>query len=362
MESYLAASGADQDLRQLRRRLTGAALFLVVVLVVGVVGYRIIDPDTTFVDALYMTVITLTTVGFGEVVSLEGHPGGRLFTAALILVGMGGVLYFVSTATAFVLEGQLSHVFWRRRMARAIERLSDHLIVCGSGATATYTAAELDSVDRPIVVVCEDPDGVEFLQRELPDTPILMGDATNDEILQEAGIDRASGLVACTPSDKDNILIVLTARQLNPGLRIVARVGDIQSEQKARQAGADAVVSPNFIGGLRLASELLRPTVVTFLDQMLRDGEANLRIDEVRVPADSPAVGKRLGELALEDEGGALLVALRKDGGAWLYNPSADTEVGPDAVLVMMGSPADMREVCDRVGGEMVSKPVRRGG
>lgn len=361
MESYLAASGADQDLRQLRRRLTGAALFLVVVLVVGVVGYRIIDPDTTFVDALYMTVITLTTVGFGEVVSLEGHPGGRLFTAALILVGMGGVLYFVSTATAFVLEGQLSHVFWRRRMARAIERLSDHLIVCGSGATATYTAAELDAVDRPIVVVSENPDGVDFLQRELPDTPILTGDATSDEILREAGIERASGLVACTPSDKDNILIVLTARQLNPGLRIVARVGDIQSEQKARQAGADAVVSPNFIGGLRLASELLRPTVVTFLDQMLRDREANLRIDEVRVPADSPAVGKRLGELALEDEGGALLVALRRDGGAWLYNPSADTEVGPEAVLVMMGSPADMREICDRVGGEMVSKPVRRG-
>lgn len=350
----------DHDLRQLRVRLSGAALFLVAVLMVGVVGYRIVDPETTVVDALYMTIITLTTVGFSEVVDLEGHPGGRLFTGALILVGMGGVLYFVSTATAFVLEGQLGHVFWRRRMARAIERLSDHLIVCGSGATAAYTAVELHSVERPVLVVCDDPDGVPLLQRELPDAPILVGDATSDEILREAGIERASGLVACTTSDKDNILIVLSARQLNAGLRIVARVGDIQSEQKARQAGADAVVSPNFIGGLRLASELLRPTVVTFLDQMLRDREANLRIDEVRIPAGSPAVGRRLGELALEDEGGALLVAIRTEGGSWVYNPPSDTTVEPETVLVLMGSPGHMREVCERVEGAMVSKPVRR--
>lgn len=360
MDSYkVSAPGLDEELRQLRMRLTAATLFLLTVFIVGVVGYGIIDPGVSWVDALYMTTITLTTVGFAEIVDLSGNPGGRLFTVVLVLVGMGGVLYFVSTATAFVLEGQLGHVFWRRRMEKAIAQLSGHLIVCGSGATAAYTARELRAVRRPVLFVCDDEGDVEAVGRELPDTPILVGDPTEDEVLGAGGVERAAGLVACTQSDKDNILITLTARQLNPGLRIVARVSDINAEQKARKAGADAVVSPNFIGGLRLASELLRPTVVSFLDQMLRDQEANLRIDEIRIPEGSRAVGKRLDELELGENGsGPLLLACRTPGGDWLYNPGRETTVSADLVLVMMGSPDEMLDTCDRLQGEMVSKPT----
>lgn len=330
-----------------------------VVLLVGVVGYRMIDPGAGVVDALYMTVITLTTVGFGEIIDLSGSPGGRIFTVVLILVGMGGALYFVSTATAFVLEGHLGNVFRRRRMEKIIARLSDHLIVCGSAGTATYTAGELVSVQREVVVICEDPDAAEDLRQKFPDTPIIIGDPASDEVLLEAGIERAAGLVACTDNDKENLVVTLSARQLNPTVRIVARVSDVESEQKIRKVGADAVVSPDFIGGLRLASELIRPTVVSFLDIMLRDKDLNLRVDEVRIPEGCGSVGTKLHELDLGEGSDALLLALREPDGSWSYNPDDERSLEADHVLVLLGSPEDVLAACDAVGGEMVSKPTR---
>lgn len=244
-------------------------------------------------------------------------------------------------------------------MEKAIADLSQHLIICGSGATATYTAAEIRSVQRPVLFVCDDAEGLDRVQRELPDIPILVGDPTSDDVLMTAGVERAAGLVASTQSDKDNILVTLSARQLNPRLRIVCRVTEVDAERKARKAGANAVVSPSYIGGLRLASELLRPTVVSFLDQMLRDREVNLRIDELRIPEGSPAVGRRIEELAIaQDDGGALLLACRTDGGDWTYNPPGRTEVTSGLVLVLMGSPAQMRALSDRLEAEMVSKPT----
>lgn len=348
----------DEDVRQLRRRLAVAALFLAGVVGVGVIGYRVIDPGASVVDALYMTVITLTTVGFTEVVDLSGHPWGRLFTVALILVGMGGVLYFVSTATAFVLEGQLGHVFWRRRMEKEIARLSRHLIVCGCGETALYAAAELHAVRRRLVVVSEDPERVDRIRRELPGVPVVVGDPARDETLRRAGIERAAGILACTDSDRDNLVATLTARRLNPTARIVARVGDVEEEEKVRSVGADAVVSPTFIGGLRIASELIRPTVVTFLDQMLRDRDRNLRIDEVRIPEGSSAVGSTLGEIDLRNRSDAMLLACRTGGERWIYNPPPETEIRPGSTLILMGSPADVEAVRRALEGEMVSPPA----
>ncbi len=355
----VSAPGSDEDLRQLRVRLAAAGLFLVAVLVTGTVGYRVIDPRVGWIDALYMTTITLTTVGYGEIVDLSGHPGGRLFTILLILAGMGGVLYFVSTATAFVLEGQLGHVFWRRRMQRIIDRMDKHLIVCGSGSTAIYTADELLSVDRDVLVVCDEEGRQDILRRSLPDVPIVTGDPTLDEVLIAAGVERAAGIVAATGNDKDNVLLTLAARQLNPSLRIVSRVTDIHSEKKVRKVGADAVVSPDFIGGLRLASELIRPTVVTFLDGMLRDRSTNLRIDEIRIPAGSRAAGREVGELGIAQIAPeALLMAARTGAGEWHYNPKSDFQVRPGTVLVFMASPDQMRALVEDLGGRMVA-PVR---
>ena len=348
----------DEGLRELRWRLAAGALFLVAVTLVGVVGYRIIDPDAGWVNAFYMTAISLTTVGFGEIIDLENNPGGRIFTALLILVGMGGVVYFVSTATAFVLEGQLGHVFWRRRMEKRATRLRDHLVVCGSGATALYTAAELRAVQRDVVVVVEHAEAAAHLQRELPDVPFIIGDPADDEVLRAAGVQRAAGIVACTESDKENLVVTLSARQLNPRVRIVARISEIAHEQKVRKVGADAVVSPNYIGGLRLASELIRPTVVSFLDVMLRDPDTKLRIDEIRIPDSSSAVGRPLGELELEKVEGALLLAVRTRTGEWSYNPPRTRTVEAGEVLIFLGSPWDLNALCDQLQGAMVARPV----
>lgn len=335
----------DEELRQLRRRLSAGALVLLLALLLGVVGYRLIAPEASWVDIVYMTVITLTTVGYGEVIDLSQNPAGRLFTIVLLIFGISGAGYFLSTATAFILEGQLSHVFWRRRMMQEIARLADHQIICGSDETALYAAREMRAVRRPAVLVCDDPDRAELLRSELPDLPMVVGDPSLDDVLAEAGARRASGVLVCTRSDKDNLIITLTARQMNPRLRIVTRVEDVSAGPKVRSVGADAVVSPHFIGGLRMVSELIRPTVVTFLDEMLRDREKNLRVEEVPIPEGSPLAGRAVEELDLRSFSTALLLACRHDGKPWIYNPEPGLVLQPGLVLIVMGSPSDVAAV-----------------
>ena len=332
----------SSDLRILRRRLATGAAFLVILVVVGTVGYRVLAPAASWVDALYMTVITLTTVGYGEVIDLSTSPAGRLFTIALLLSGIGAAGYFFSTATAFILEGQLHNVFWSRRMTREISRLNGHLIICGSDDTASYAVQELISVKRDAVMVVDDPARVDVLRELLPTLPMLAGDPTSDEILSQAGIERASGLLACTRSDKDNLIITLTARQLNPGIRIVSRVEDVHTTGRVRNVGANSTVSPRFIGGLRMVSELIRPTVVTFLDEMLRDREKNLRIEEVAIGAGSRLVGRAIEDVDLRSVSQALLLACRQDGQPWVYNPPPSLPITPGLVLILMGSPDDL--------------------
>lgn len=341
----------ESDLVDLRRRLLKAFAFLVLVTVVGVAGFSVIDPSAGLVRAFYMTAITLTTVGFGEVVAVD-TDGARIFTALLILVGVGGTLYFVSNVTAFIIEGQLGHVFGRRKMERELASLEGHMIVCGSGPTAIYAVTELAAVQRAVVLVAGSASEAEDLVADLPAVPIVAGDPTDDDVLRTAGIERAGGVVACSESDNQNVVITLTARQLNPTVRIVARLQDVDQEAKIRKVGADAVVSPQHIGGLRLASELIRPTVVTFLDKMLRDRERNLRIDEIAIPPGAPAVGRRMIELELEDLPGVLLLAVREPDGSWEYNPRRDQRIREDTALIFLGSPEDSRALRERLGGE----------
>lgn len=348
----------SDDLNALRFRLAAAGGVLVALLVVGVIGYRLLAPESGWIDAFYMTVITLTTVGFGEIVPLDGR--GRLFTSILILIGMGGVLYFVSTATAFVLEGQLTHLFWKRRMQRDIERLTDHLIVCGDSPAAVYAIRELRATDRAVVLII--PEGAtgetHSTLAEAPDALVVRGDPAEDEVLLAAGLARAAGLAACTTNDRDNLVITLSARQLNPAVRIVASVKDLSHTDKLRKVGADGVVSPESIGGLRLASELIRPHTVSFLDIMLRDRDLNLRIDEISISGGSRTVGRTAGEIRDMDLGRALFMALRRPDGDWVYYPPNDTRVAAGSTLILMGSPDDFRLVCDLLDGTMISKPL----
>jgi voltage-gated potassium channel len=347
----------EQDMVDLRRRLLGALVLILAVTILGIVGFLVIDPDAGFIRAFFMTAITLTTVGYGEEIAIDSD-GARIFTAMLILIGMGATLYFVSTGTAFVLEGQLGHVFRRKRMQRELEDLSGHLIVCGSGRTAQYAARELAAVQRAVVLVVGSRDEAEALGSELEDVRVVLGDPTDDDILRIAGVDRASGLIACSESDNQNVVITLTARQLNPRIRVVSKLQDIDQEGKVRKVGANSVVSPQHIGGLRMASELIRPTVVNFLDTMLRDRDRNLRIDEYVVPANSTAVGRPLRDAGLDRVPGVLLLAVRYPDGTWRYNPPRDDVVRVGETLIFLGSPEDARALRDELSSGDAPSPA----
>ena len=224
----------EADLAQLKRRLLGALGFILLVTLAGIIGFSVIDPDAGLIRAFYMTAITLTTVGYGEVIAIDSD-GARIFTAVIILVGMGATLYFVSTGTAFLLEGQLGHVFRRKKMERDLTMISGHTIVCGTGPTAMYAASEIAATGRSIVLVGASAAEIEESVVDLPTIPVVIGDMTDDDILLAAGIDRADGLLACSESDNENVVVTLSARQLNPGLRIVSRLTDVQQELKIRR-------------------------------------------------------------------------------------------------------------------------------
>lgn len=331
-------AGADAEFRRLKRRLSLALLALVAVTGVGIVGFAWIGRgEHGLVDAIYMTVITLTTVGFGEIIDMSAHPQGRLFTVLLLLVGMGIVAYTVPMLAAFVIEGQLHHIFSRRRMQKTIAQVDHHYLVCGDTAAAWYVAEELLRTGRAVVLVTPSEEALEDAAARLGDPPRLAGDPTDDAVLLEAGIARAAGIVLCMESDKDNVLGALTARRLAPRARIIASTERAATEPKLRAAGADAVVSPSRIGGLRIASELVRPKVVSFLDQMLREPGGSLRVEELTVPGDGRPTVDTVRALAVDELSNALLLAVRHAGReGFEFKPEPDTRLEPGMTLVVM--------------------------
>lgn len=340
----------------LRTPLLRAAVLIALIFAAGTVGYhRLGAPHTSWLDALYMTVITLTTVGFGEIVDLQHHPEGRLFTIVLLFAGVGTFVYFISNLTAFFVEGRWNELLWSRRMNKRIAALSGHTIVCGGGHTGEAVLGELVETERPLVLIERDPERVAELERVLGrEIPVVFGDATDDDALRAAGVERAAGLCATVSNDKDNLIVTVSARLLNPNLRIVARCVDKRTIEKLRKSGADAVVSPNLIGGLRLVSELVRPTAVSFLDIMLRDRDQRLRVEEVPVLAGSPLVGRALDSLEPVRAREVMVVALRRDDGHWVYNPLPEHVLQVGEAIVFMGAP-EARRAVERAAGIGVS-------
>jgi voltage-gated potassium channel len=332
----------SQRLDQQAQSLARAAGLILLVLAVGVLGYSYIGGERhSVLDAVYMTVITLTTVGYSETIDLSNSPGGRIFTIFLLVLGAGIFVYFFSSLTAFIVDGNLNRILWRRRMHRALNVLDKHYIICGGGQTGRHMIRELLETDRPFVLVDIDEAGARALAEEFGrEFPIVVGDATDDEILRLAGIERAIGLCVSTSVDKDNLLVTMTARMIRPDLRIVARCNEPRALQKLQRAGADAVVSPNVIGGLRLVSELVRPDAVSFLDTMLRDKEKRLRIEEVTLRERSAVVGRTLAHLRRDPIAGLLIIAVRETrSDHWTFNPNDEFRLEPGLAIVFMSSP-----------------------
>lgn len=335
------------DIGTIGRRILTPVAVLCVVYLVGVMGYKAIGGTKhSWLDALYMTTITLTTTGYREVIDITEHPSAMLFTIVLLLFGATAVVMTGSMITAYVVEGDLTAGFRRRRMQRRIDAMRAHTIVCGAGQTGSAVVREIVSIGRPCCAIEHSPDRAATFEREFPDVPVLVGDCTDDEVLTQAGVSHASGVVVCTDDDKVALVTTVLVRQMAPNARLVARALDDRAAARLRQSGADATVSPGKIGGMRMASELLRPSVVTFLDQMLRDENRNLRIEEVRVEKGSSFDGTDVESLRLHEYGtGLLLLAMRTRDGNYLFNPPAITEVNGGCYLIVMGDPASVLRV-----------------
>ncbi len=319
---------------------------LAIILAIGTVGYRLIGGEKySLLDCFYMTFITIATIGFSEIVDLSDHPGGRVFT---VFIGFGGIAvmtYLTSTVTAFLIEGKINEALGRRRMEKHIHRLKDHYIICGVGRVGRNVAHEMAATRRAYVMIDEDLRAIEAHLEKFPGHMYIQGDASDDEVLQKAHIETARGVFAITGDDSKNLVISLTAKQLNPATRVIARCHEIRNSEKMRKAGADAIVSPDFTGGLRIASAMIRPHVVNFLDQMLKSDE-NLRVEEVIVPAGFPE--KPLGELDVKGRD-HIIVALREQD-KWVFNPDASHLLRGGTVILVMATPAGRKAVEDKLG------------
>lgn len=319
---------------RIRQGFLAGTAALVLVHAAGTVGYRLLSPQSTWIDCFYMTFITIATIGYTEVVDLGASPTGRLFTIAIAFVGIGALTYLLSTLTAFILEGDLNFALRRRRMEKQIGNLNGHYILCGIGRVGSNVAEELAATGRAYVVVDENMQQIERHLERYPDDLYVHGDASDDTVLEKAGIRDAIGVFAITGEDVKNIVISLTARQLRGDIRIVARVHEVRNADKTRRTGADVIVSPDFTGGLRIASAMIRPQVVSFLDEMLKS-EERLRVEEITVGSRFEA--RPLESIDLESRD-YLLLAIR-EGDRWVFHPDPSRPVHPGSVLVFMATP-----------------------
>ena len=306
----------------------------------GTIGYHLIERWSWF-DSLYMTVITFSTVGYGEVHPLSHQ--GRIFTIFLIIVGVGLVYFAIGTLTALLLEFELDKLFGRRRMERELDRISGHYIICGAGRVGRSTAREFERNKVPFVII----EAKEAKAEEKTDSWItLVGDATQEKVLRAAHIERAKGIVAATTTDATNIYIVLTAKSINSKLKIIARASEEAAEQHLRTAGADLVISPYGFAGHRIAQSFLRPNVVDFLDiAVSRGAHEELVIEEVRVSESSRLAGKTIGTSYIHRDMGIMILAIRRSDGQPRFNPTANEPIMPGDNLIVMGEAAKMSQL-----------------
>jgi voltage-gated potassium channel len=324
------------------RRLMFALAALASVMVAGTVGYLVLGFG--LLDALYQTVTTVTTVGFREVQPLTA--AGKVFTIALIVVGVGTALYTLGVIIETLLEGQLPEVFGRRRMERKITGMTEHVVVCGWGRVGRAIARDLVAMGARPVVVDNDPIRVENVQY-----PAVLGDATDDDVLDRAGVRRARALVAALDTDAGNLFVTLSARALRPELFIVARVRLEENEGKLRRAGANRVVNPQSIGGARIAAFVLQPYVTEFVDVVMHDRGIEFRLEEIPVPEGSPIEGCSIREAHIRDRTGALVLALRDQNGTFTTNPPPETLINADQIIIAIGTPGDLEKLQRLVTG-----------
>ncbi|MBA2613622.1 MAG: potassium channel protein [Bacteroidetes bacterium] len=318
-------------------------LFLLVLLIiVGTIGYVVIDGYSWF-NAFYMTIITVATVGYGEVEPLSTL--GKMFTSFLIITSFITFAYAVSSITKFIMDGELNQFFKNKRLNAAVEKLTDHVIICGYGRNGKQAAQILKKHDKRFVVVEDDVKVTSGINHRFSDL-ILQGDATQDEILIKAGIMKAKALITTLPTDAANVFIVLTARNLNPKLTIISRASDDGSDAKLKIAGANNVIMPDKVGGAHMASLVMKPDVMEFLDLITAQSADGINLEEISFDNISGSLqNKTLKDLEIRNKSGANIIGFKTVGGVYVVNPSADTEIIPQSKIFVLGSPDQIKKL-----------------
>ncbi|CAK8723581.1 MAG: voltage-gated potassium channel [Candidatus Electronema aureum] len=327
-------------LARLRKRIDTAfrkyilpAFPLLLLLVAGPLGYELLE-GFSFLEGLYLTAITITTVGYGDLAPKT--IGGRLFTILLIFSGVGYVMYLFSQITEAMIEGGLRHIVVKRQMQKKITKLQDHYIVCGFGRIGQEICSILKENNRSFVVIESDEGVIDSIDRL--GYPELKGDASDDDILLAAGIKQARGLVTVVSSDEKNVYITLTARELNQKLFILARSSGMHgAAKKLERAGASRVISPYCIGARRMAQLIVRPTVVDFLDLATQAGDLGLRMEELMVGKQAAYVGKTLMETGVRQKYGIIVVAIKREDMPMIFNPGSETKIMAGDILIVLG-------------------------
>lgn len=335
------------------------SIFVLLMLVsVGTSGFMAIE-RWSFLDALYMTVITLGTVGFKEIHDLSDT--GKIFTMLMIVVGVSVIGYIVGSLAQIMFEGQIQRIVGRKRVEKMIDALKDHYIICGFGRIGSLICKEFKANNLQFVIVEKSSDTVEKLDEE--GYLHMRGDATLDETLLKAGIKRAKGLISVVTSDTENVYITLTARGLNPDLYILARSGEEGSDIKLKRAGANKVVSPYSIGGSRMAQSILRPNVVDFIEIATGSEHMDLQMEEISIPDHSAFVGETLVSSGFRKEIGVIIVGIKKSHGKMVFNPHSQSKIEGGDTLIVLGEPqsiAKLEDLVERTASDSVIKNHRK--
>ena len=315
------------------RRLLPALIMLFVVVIVGTIGYRLIE-SWSFLDSLYMVIITLFTVGFQEVHALS--PLGKLFTIVIIVAGVGVAVYAGTQLVEIIIEGEILGYSRRRKMDKKIKDMKNHYIICGYGRTGHQVGAEFDAARVPYVVV----DRKQGIEEQLGprNIPYIVGDITSDENLIKAGIKAARGLITTADSDVANLYVTLSARVLNPNLYIVARASEIETENKLVMAGANRVIAPYYISGKRMAALATRPVTSDFLDMVMHGQSLEFSLNEVTIPDNSPLINKTISEAEIRHKSGALVLAIRRADGTFDLQPDSSSPIAKGDTFVVIGT------------------------
>ncbi len=330
--------------RRLARRVVLVAALLLFTLLFGTVGSHIIEHHSWF-DSFYMTLTTITTIGYPEFSPLS--RAGRIFNSILILFGVSAMFFSVGALTQTIIDMELRDPLNARRTKRMIDKMQNHVIVCGFGRVGRNASFELQRARVPFLVMDRSEERVERAIHAGMNA--VLADSTHDESLRQAGVARARGLIAALATDADNLFVILSAKNLNPGLAVVTRAAEEDAEAKLRRAGADTVFAPYTMAGLRLAQALLRPHVAQFLDFTTKNIGLDVAIEQVRVAAGTEFVGKTLREMQIRRELGIIVLAIRKSDGKMLFNPPAETEICAGDFLIAMGEQPHLQSLEERL-------------